>query len=169
MTDTKTKKTKAPTSRISIKWIKNISYVYTWRYIKKAERYHKQNRFEWVYIGPLVGKGREFIRAFSREDEQKAREDILERCKLGQYKIRRNEVTSLPSYYQRRKEIEGIGNRDRERAIKLSEKLQTDIEKEAKEFVDTMFQQFTSESFYEYLSSGGNLTDLYESTKKALL
>ncbi|WP_318616775.1 hypothetical protein [Sporosarcina sp. YIM B06819] len=121
---------------------------------------------KWIYVGPLSGKGGD-IRSHSINEET-VKEEMMERGKLGQFNIRRSEISSLPSSEKRRNEIEEIRKSNPLLGREMSEELQEDIKKEAIEFVEVMFQRFTSESFYVILESGGSVDDLYEDAKKKL-
>jgi len=151
MTETQTNETTKEIPRISIKWIASNAYVYTWSYIRKAKRDNEKKRFEWTYVGPLSGKGGEYIRSHSINEET-IKNKMFEKRKLAQIKIRRSEISNLPRTEKRRNEIEEIRKSNPSLGKAMSEELQEDIKSEAIEFVELMFEHFTSDSFYEFFS-----------------
>jgi len=120
---------------------------------------------KWMDVGSLSGKGSGYI-CSCLIDEKTVKEEVLERRKLGQFKIRRSDVSSLSRSEKRRKIIEEVCKSNPTIGKEMSEKFHEDIKNEAIEFVEVMFGHFTPALFHEFLARGGSVDVLYEDTKK---
>ncbi|MES1043533.1 hypothetical protein FOA22_03285 [Heyndrickxia oleronia] len=145
--------------RYSLKFIKGKMYVYRWEYIRKAERNNSQKRYRWIYVGPWNGKGREYIKSLSLgEYELAMKEELYERLRMGQIKKLMLSISSQQPFLDKRLKIESLSERNKRGA--LIDELQRDITRVATEKVDAMLSQFTIDTFYEFIKSGGDITKL---------
>jgi len=93
-------------------------------------------------------------------NERTVKEELLERRKLSQFKIRRADLSNSPRSGKTRNEIEETYKSNPTIGKEMSEKFHENIKDEAIEFVELMFRHFTQESFHEFLEGGGEVEDL---------
>lgn len=134
----------------SIKKIKNNFYVYSWRYIPKGNRKIEKKRFDWIYEGPLSGKGGDYINGLETAAQVAAWKEVL--FVNSKEKERTIIETKLQEKLENKKLI--VPNN-------LS-RFQNEIRREARGLLQIMFRGFNAESYHKFVLDGGSIEELRE-------
>lgn len=151
-------------NRVTIKTIKNNSYVYEWEYIPKDERLHENKKYQWTYKGPVSGKGGDYIKILTAQDEKEAAEYVYGKAYLTLLRMRMKELEKEKPFFDRLKEIDAMSKAEKKFAQK---ELRDDMEIEADKFVNEVLIAFSPESLWDYLRDGGTLEELIKKIKRS--
>gem|GEM_PF-4007380 len=109
---------------LSIKTIKSKQYLYSWRYLSKAERNRSSQRFKWTYHGRYHSSKAQAILSRISIDQRQLIENEYEAKKLKEAMVLKKvkELLNIQPYNNALKRINSINNAENRR-IKRSELL----------------------------------------------